>query len=147
MNESCYVKDKGCSGEFEEGERSDEFAVSCRSPTIHHLDRVGHRPGGKHAGSAGEIVQRGWKFQHRALRKNLRGRILEKSEIGVIKTWLSTYFVIGAWEIVFCNAPPEKTPGGTSRVFNFRSCISEGWVRTEQVCSAPFRSTDERSHY
>ena len=31
-----------------------------------------------------------------------------EGEIGVIKTWVSTYFVIGASEIVFCNAVGRK---------------------------------------
>ena len=33
-----------------------------------------------------------------------------ESEIGVIESWVSTYFVIGAREILFCNeVPPQKT--------------------------------------
>ena len=81
-----------------------------RSLTPHRFARCGncrHRNGRR---QADEIVRRGWKFQHRALRK-IEGANLREGEIGVIETWVSTYFVIGATENLFCNARREKRRG------------------------------------
>ena len=50
-----------------------------------------------------EFVRRSWSFQHRALRGNPGRENSRESELRVIKSWVSTYFVIGAREIVFCN--------------------------------------------
>ena len=42
-----------------------------------------------------------------------------ESEIGVIKTWVSTYFVIGAWENVFCKLTAAQKAPRMPRRSNF----------------------------
>src|SRR6478672_6692204 len=70
--------------------------------TIHRKTSEGVCNRRKLADTADDFVVTGWKVQHRALSK-MSGEKSGESELGVIETWLSTHFVTGVREFVFCN--------------------------------------------
>lgn len=56
------------------------------------------------------ICSKRLEIQHRALRNFPGEGLRRESELRVIESWVSTYFVIGAREIVFCNATALYQP-------------------------------------
>ena len=65
---------------------------------------------GRDVGVSDELLREELEFQHRALRDILRGLIQGEIEIGVIKSFVSTYFVMGAGGFF----PMKKTWGKIS---------------------------------
>ena len=66
---------------------------------------------------------------------------MREGEIGVIESWVSTYFVIGATENLFCNAPRGENTWHTASTFKF----VDGFQRVRSAAvSVPLRRIVQR---
>ena len=127
MNGSVKVKTRS-SRDMDSSARNAPLTpkVPRRSSTNDHLNRFGSRRSRKRAGLAGEIVRRGWKIQHRALRENLGGGFGRERNRGHqnLGVNLLCHRCVGNCFLQTCRVTKGRQ---RATAFKFCSCISVGW--------------------